>query len=224
MDVIDGLAGSRQIRMMQSSEWNLAESSCCSTGSPCSTTAILESVCRSVVFDRLDRYLRFPMPTAEFSRDFIGLLYRIVILHEPATSELLDWFEWTRYLRIHGRSLEDILQDSSQQHASETSSDVTPNMDEYQQETFYGRFFDTVVRLSYWLMVSRSGRMGMVGEGAIKGALVCVLYGCSVPVLMRKCCNGGDSYTLVGECYLDGCMDGSLMDKAGLEERIFTIQ
>ncbi|KAL2174056.1 heterokaryon incompatibility protein-domain-containing protein [Thermothelomyces heterothallicus CBS 202.75] len=156
VDTIDGLAGSRQFEMVQSSEWNSTQSSCCS-GFPCSTTAILES--------------------------------------------------------IHGRSFEDILHDSFQ--ADDDSSVPAPNIDESQHKTFFGRFFDTVVRLSFRLMVSRSGRIGMVVEKAMKGDLLCVLYGCSIPVVLRKSSDGG-SYTLIGECYLDGCMDGSLLDQSQL--------
>jgi hypothetical protein len=106
--------------------------------------------------------------------------------------------------------------------ADDDSSGPAPNIDESQHKTFFGRFFDTVVRLSFRLMVSRFGRIGMVVEKARKGDLVCVLYGCSVPAVLRKSSDGG-SYTLVGECYLDGCMDGSLLDQAGLEEGTFVL-
>ncbi|AEO59653.1 hypothetical protein MYCTH_2308117 [Thermothelomyces thermophilus ATCC 42464] len=220
VDTIDGLAGSRQFEMVQSSEWNSTQSSCCSSF-PCSTTAILESVCRSLTFDRFDRFLRYPMPTADFFRDFIRLLNRIITASkESVPRELLYWFQCTRSLQIHGRSFEDILHDSFQ--ADDNSSGPAPNVDESQHKTFFGRFFDTVVRLSFRLMVSRSGRIGMVVEKAIKGDLVCVLYGCSIPVVLRKSSDGG-SYTLIGECYFDGCMDGSLLDQVGLEESTFVL-
>jgi hypothetical protein len=221
VDTIDGLAGSRRFEMVQSSEWDPTRSPCCS-GAPCSTTALLESVCRSLAFDRSDRFLRYPTPTADFSQDFVRLLKRIITTsQEPVPGELSDWFQWTRVLRIHGRSLEDMLHDSFQE-ADDDSSGPAPNIDESQHKTFFGRFFDTVVRLSFRLMVSRSGLVGMVVEKARKGDLVCVLYGCSVPVVLRTS-SDGDGYTLVGECYLDGGMDGSLLDRADLEESTFVL-
>ena len=39
------------------------------------------------------------------------------------------------------------------------------------------------------------------------GDLVCILHGCSVPVLLRRQDVGGN-YTFVGECYVHGMMDG----------------
>ena len=39
------------------------------------------------------------------------------------------------------------------------------------------------------------------------GDLVCILHGCSVPVLLRRQDVGGN-YTFVGECYVQGMMDG----------------
>lgn len=77
--------------------------------------------------------------------------------------------------------------------------------------------------MSLRLMVSRNGRIGMVAEKAIKGDLVCVLVGCSVPVLLRES-EHGDSVTLIGECFLDGCMDGSGLEGRGLLERTFHIR
>lgn len=220
VDTIDGLAGSSQSEMVQASEWNPTQSSCC-FGSPCSPTALLESVCRSIAFDRFDRFLRYPMPTADFFRDFIRLLRRIMATpKESVPEELSQWFQWTRSLQIHGRSFEDLLLDAFQ--ADVDSPGPNPNVDESRHNTFFGRFFDTVVRLSFRLMVTRSGRIGMVVNKARKGDLVCVFYGCSIPVVLRKSSDGG-SYTLIGECYVDGGMDGSLVDQAGLEENTFVL-
>ncbi|KAJ5731691.1 uncharacterized protein N7483_006199 [Penicillium malachiteum] len=167
----------------------------------------------------------------EFFQDFVHLLAQLM-MESPASSssstakELQEWFEWTRSLQIHGRSLERILRDSLGQDQAETQRDSTspaPNQDEYYHDTFFGRFFDTVVRLSMRLMVSHGGRIGMVSEKAMKGDLICVLFGCDVPVLLRNI-ESGDSVTFVGECFLDGCMDGSVLDHHGLLEKTFCIR
>jgi hypothetical protein len=42
---------------------------------------------------------------------------------------------------------------------------------------------------------------------AQQGDLVCVLFGCSVPVVLRRL-DEDNSYTFIGECYLHGFMDG----------------
>ncbi|KAJ2958903.1 hypothetical protein NQ176_g11155 [Zarea fungicola] len=220
VDIIDGLAGSRQFDMVQSSEWTPTQAASVSS-SLCFTTTILESVCRCIAFDRSDRFLRYPMPLADFLRDFRGLLSRLAATSkEPVPQDLLDWFQWTRFLQIQGRSFEDIVRNAL--HTDEDPLGTAPNMDEFQQDTFFGRFFDTVVRLAFRLMVSRSGRIGMVVEKAMKGDIICVLYGCSVPVVLRESVDRG-KYTLVGECYLDGCMDGSFLDHAGPQESKFIL-
>ena len=44
------------------------------------------------------------------------------------------------------------------------------------------------------------------------GDSVCILFGCSVPVILRSCLNtnGENHFQLVGECYVHGMMDGQV--------------
>jgi hypothetical protein len=43
--------------------------------------------------------------------------------------------------------------------------------------------------------------------------LVCILYGCSVPVVLRKAYSGIEgAFELVGECYVHGMMDGEALE------------
>jgi hypothetical protein len=221
VDAVDGLAGSRNFDLVQSSEWNSMQLSGCSD-STFSPTDILTSVCKSLVLDRKDRYLRYAMPTVAFLQDFLHLCALLITESHPSTpKELRDWFHWTRSLQIHGHSFESILRDNLQADIDFPGS--TPNQDEFIHDSFFGRFFDTVIRMSLRLMVSRNGRIGMVSEQAMKGDLVCVLFGCSVPVLLRKS-EHGDSFTFIGECFLDGCMNGSVLEQRELLERIFCIR
>ncbi|PVH83556.1 HET-domain-containing protein [Cadophora sp. DSE1049] len=59
------------------------------------------------------------------------------------------------------------------------------------------------------LMISKKGYIGLGPVPAKKGDLICVLYGCSVPVILRKV---DKHYILVGECYVHGLMDGEALD------------
>ena len=57
------------------------------------------------------------------------------------------------------------------------------------------------------------------------GDLVCVLYGCSVPVLLRPRSNV-PGYTFVGECYVHGMMDGEaciLEEQGKLSSTVFDL-
>ena len=64
------------------------------------------------------------------------------------------------------------------------------------------------------------GRIGMVPRSAAAGDIVCVLYGGRVPFVLRPCEKG---YTLIGECYIHGLMDGEAMDMDQLESREFAL-
>ncbi|KIV99548.1 uncharacterized protein PV09_08848 [Verruconis gallopava] len=50
--------------------------------------------------------------------------------------------------------------------------------------------------------------LGLAPEGAERGDLICILYGCSVPVVIREM---DDGHELIGECYIDGMMDGAAL-------------
>ena len=221
VDTVDGIAGSKNAASIQRSE-NYTEAPA-SSASPASSTHILESVCRALVLDRNDRFLRHPMPAAEFFYDFVRLCAPLSQAESNASTltELQEWYQWTKTLKIQGRSFESILRDSHQ-----TITDFSgppPNDDEFIQDSFIGRFWDTIMRLSLRLMATCAGNVGMVSERAMRGDSVCVLYGCSVPVLLRRC-DDSDSFVFVGECYLDGYMDGSILGKKEFEERRFCIQ
>ena len=61
------------------------------------------------------------------------------------------------------------------------------------------------------LMITSCKRLAMIPRGANDGDLICVLYGCSVPVLLRGVEFQENFYTLVGECYVDGLMHGEAL-------------
>jgi hypothetical protein len=161
------------------------------------------------------------MPSKAFFQDFIHFLVRAMAdQNSSSPNELKEWLEWIKCLRIRDRSFESILRDCPT--AGIDPPDTAPNEDEYYHDTFFGRFFDTVVRWSLRLMVSRNGHIGMAVERAMKGDLICVLFGCSIPVLLRKSADG-DTFKLIGECFLDGHMDGSVLGQSELPEREFVI-
>lgn len=61
-------------------------------------------------------------------------------------------------------------------------------------------------------------RLGMAPPGALKGDLICILFGCSVPVVLRKM-ERSEEYVLIGECFLDGCMNGEAIRGWDVEEQ-----
>ncbi|KFA56469.1 hypothetical protein S40293_01046 [Stachybotrys chartarum IBT 40293] len=222
VDVVDGLAGSRNTELVQcSTQVNLTK-----VASDCmSAWEILRKVCKSLVLDRKDRFMRFAMPDDEFFHDFMWLCDKLMMESVSLVpKEFQEWYDCTKSLLIRGRSFENILHDSSEA-VDIASLSLAPNRDEYIFDTFFGRFFDTVVRMSLRLMVTRNGRIGLVSEKASKGDLVGVLLGCSVPILLRQSGDEGEgTFTLVGECFLDGLMDGAGLGGDNCPERDLYIE
>lgn len=95
-------------------------------------------------------------------------------------------------------------------------------MDAFLQDSFYGRFYDTVERMTLRLMTTCNGRLGMIGRKAKKGDLICILVGCNVPMVLRKV-NDKDEFTIIGECFLEGCMRGEALKQNDVAERTFCI-
>ena len=56
------------------------------------------------------------------------------------------------------------------------------------------------------LGISKKGHVGAFPLETMPGDLICIVFGCSVPVVLRKMVES-DCYMLVGECYLHGFMD-----------------
>jgi hypothetical protein len=65
------------------------------------------------------------------------------------------------------------------------------------------------------LFVTDNGYVGLAPMRTRENDIVCVLYGCSVPVVLRE---EGDEYVFIGECFVHGLMDGEAvaMQKEGL--------
>ena len=75
------------------------------------------------------------------------------------------------------------------------------------------------------LVLTKKGYLGLGPMKARKGDLVCILYGCSVPVIIRKY---GQGHRFVGESYIHGLMHGAAVDQQSLrdtlEERDFILE
>jgi hypothetical protein len=75
------------------------------------------------------------------------------------------------------------------------------------------------------LLITENGSIGSAPQTAGEGDIVCVLFGCSVPVILRKL-QDQDSYEFVGECYLHSFMDAeaiAMQIKGVLKEQEFIL-
>ena len=71
-----------------------------------------------------------------------------------------------------------------------------------------------------------SNLFGLGPKGAREGDLICVLFGCSVPVILRAQRDPDTSeithHEIIGECYIYGWMDGEAIKKIK-ETRVFKL-
>ena len=58
------------------------------------------------------------------------------------------------------------------------------------------------------LAILEGGYMGLVPGHAAVGDFACILFGCSLPIMLRK---DDDHYILVGESYFHGVTDGDVI-------------
>ena len=69
------------------------------------------------------------------------------------------------------------------------------------------------------LVVTEEGRLGLGPVAAKRGDVMCVLLGCSVPMVLRPC--GAEEYRIVGVAYVHGIMEGEVIEWLGRGERRF---
>ncbi|KAF4628209.1 hypothetical protein G7Y89_g9940 [Cudoniella acicularis] len=78
-------------------------------------------------------------------------------------------------------------------------------LERMQAVTWCRRFFLTKRREEK--VHNREPWYGLGPRDLAHGDTICILFGCSVPVVLRKV-QGSDRYTFIGECYVHGIMDG----------------
>ncbi|KAF1838118.1 hypothetical protein BDW02DRAFT_52709 [Decorospora gaudefroyi] len=73
------------------------------------------------------------------------------------------------------------------------------------------------------LITTHTGWLGLAPAEADVDDVVAILFGCNYPVVLRPCAEG---YRYIGECYIDGLMDGEaidIADREGYQEEDITI-
>jgi hypothetical protein len=76
-------------------------------------------------------------------------------------------------------------------------------------------------------LVSKAyGWMGLAPTAAQVGDVICILYGCSVPVVLRTSArtDWGRQFEFIGECYVHGMMDGEAVETGLGDEEEFGLR
>jgi hypothetical protein len=86
-----------------------------------------------------------------------------------------------------------------------TPSTIVMFLDRVQEMVFNRRFFTTKANTGK----QKTSLFALGSKDVKKGDFVCILFGCSVPVVLRKITeNGEHHYQWIGECYAHGVMEG----------------
>jgi hypothetical protein len=102
---------------------------------------------------------------------------------------------------------------------------VTPSLDPAVKQQGQVVGFSMLNRLLHRsLFVTEKGYIGLGPAKIQNGDMVCIIYGCSVPLILRA---QNDHHILVGEAYVHGIMDGEVIDlflDGKVEEREFRLK
>lgn len=169
----------------------------------------VEAISQSLVFGRTDKYLRDVASMEDDRAAFLALCHAAQQGHEFLNPVFKEWYQNNKYLSIRGHTIDNLI---TQTNASEFPAPLLDLQDGPDPTSYLARFLNSTQTLERRLAVTAQGHVGMAPLCARKHDFVCVLFGCSVPVVLRL--REDDlSYEFVGEMYLHGFMDGEVIDQ-----------
>ena len=172
---------------------------------------LMMKICRCLVLDRKDVYLRHPSPIETYLKDFQLFCSTAMSRLSKVHPMFINWFLQNKLLKVQGSDIESL----SKRAAESIPKPRVPLFDLSDGESFLARFRDTT-KMNRRLLISVKGMLGMAPIKAKKGDVICVLFGCSVPLLLRQR-HSQEEYEFIGECYLDGYMNGEALDSMEAE-------
>jgi Heterokaryon incompatibility protein (HET) len=128
------------------------------------------------------------------------------VIH-PDISIFEVWYHHNRNLTIAGRSIREwAFERLDAAQADDKDIILNASFERTMKKKIYGRR----------LITTEMGYIGLAPIASRRGDKVCVLFGCSTPVILRPLVDG--EYKFVGECYVHGIMEGEAMGKLEKEE------
>ena len=196
-------------------------------------------VTRCLVLDRGDKYLGNRSPE-HYRYNFEAFGRAARTQPDDVDPWFVDWFRRNKDLLICGQSLEELSSIGSAAPAPSSiregsisgvatdrasTGEGFPDLMKYSDwNSFLSRFRDTTKKMRRRLIATNEGHAGMAPCRARKGDLVVVLFGCSVPVVLRQLhfreppdhsyatLDRKAAYEIIGECYVDGFMNGEILN------------
>ena len=169
-------------------------------------STIQDDVALSLAFGRADVYLQQGATASRFVHEWLALLAEAEFSTErldKRTRSFVAWFEVNKSLRIRQWTLEEAFRLANFDYQSVSLAPPPKNGVDIVSK------FEFATSSSEWarrLCTTEQGHVGMAPQKARKGDVVCVLYGASVPFILRPMHD--DCYEFIGESYLHGFMEG----------------
>lgn len=176
-----------------------------------------EALCRTLLLDRLPEFETEPAPNyatfllaygcakAEAGRRDAPLteLWRTMREFRVAGRPLREWMRGD----VDEAAMEETARRAVEEHTRRTEGTS------YSRDRFEAPVVSTCVHkyveMQRHLFVTEGGYVGAAPLGTQRGDEVWVLFGCSIPLLLRRSLGG--RYRVVGECYVHGFMYGEVM-------------
>jgi hypothetical protein len=136
-----------------------------------------------------------------------------------ADDQISLWYQAHKDLQIGGKSLHECftLREGSSGEGQDDRESGKSYLDYIR--SFRQAFTQTTTRRK--LFCTRRGYVGLGRESVTESDLVCILPGCSVPMILRR---ENWHYKLVGDSYVHGMMFGEVLDNMTDEERLVKLE
>lgn len=177
--------------------------------------SIDDVIWRTLVLDR--DYLGRSIPTERWKSTLYWLFGKAAINYQSSTENLVQTFLnelWDKYhlFKVGGTAVGDIVR---RQAPAELINCVVPDEDEIHH---LGSAIASATG-GRRLAISDKGYVGLVPTCTQRGDAIAILFGCPVPVILRK---HDDWYEFIGTCYIHGIMEGETV--VGIENGEYKIQ
>lgn len=178
----------------------------------------IEAIVHSLVLGRQDKYLCFHAPQ-QYISDFLSLCHACV-KEEPVDWSFSTWFDHNRDLKFGDQTLDALIRSiPSEERIFAPPLRRPPSFplrqltdaDSDKMDTFLSRFHDTVRKKARRLMLTDSGLVGVSPCRAREGDVVGILFGCSIPLALRKR-GEREAWQVIGEAYVHNFMNGEVVD------------
>lgn len=163
----------------------------------------IDAICQSLIAGSLPP---IPKPTDDMLNDVSDLFIQQCCLWSseqksfPSPQTFEGWYYYNRTLMVSGKTIETWAHEELAHRRNLTSNCTTAEFFDYRDSQHWS---------SRRLITTASGNVGLGGNVCKNGDLICIIFGCSTPIILR---GDGNTFKLVGEAYIHGIMNGEALD------------